>query len=225
MSDSLWPPWIAAHQVSLSITNSQRLLKLMSIESVMPSNNLIPYHSLLVLLQSFTASGSFPMSQLFASCGQRHKKHHVPRGTRNDKGATSLREVVVYGKLSSFQFSNSVMSDSLWPPWTAAHQVSLSITNSQRLLKLMSIESVMPSNNLIPYHSLLVLPSIIHSFRIFSNESVVCIMWPEYWSFSFSIRPFNEYSGLISFRNDRFDLLAVWKIPAPCSVESSNSQI
>ena len=94
-------------------------------------------------------------------------------------------------------------------PWTAAHQASLSITNSQSLLKLMSIESVMPSNQLILCRPLLLLPSILPSIRVFSNESVLPIRWPEYWSFSFSISPFNEYSGLISFRIDCFNLLAV----------------
>ena len=83
-------------------------------------------------------------------------------------------------------------------PWTAAHQASLSITNSQSLPKLMSIESVMPSNHLILCRPLLLLPSIFPSIRVFSNESVLCIRWPKYWSFSFSISPSNEYSGLIS---------------------------
>ena len=93
--------------------------------------------------------------------------------------------------------------------WTAAHQASLSITNSRSLLKLMSIESVMPSNHLILYHPLLLLPSIFPSIRVFSKESVLCIRWPKYWSFSCNISPFNEYSGLISFRMDWFDLLVV----------------
>ena len=92
--------------------------------------------------------------------------------------------------------------------WTAARQASLSITNSRNLLKLMSIESVMPSNHLILCHRLL-LPSIFPSIRVFSNESVLCIRWPEYWSFSFSISPSNEHSGLLSFRMDWLDLLAV----------------
>ena len=94
-------------------------------------------------------------------------------------------------------------------PWTAACQPSLSITNSRSLLKLMSTESVMPSNHLILCHSLLLLPSIIPSIRVFSNELVLHIRWPKYWSFSFSISPSNKYSGLISFRIDWFDLLAV----------------
>ena len=83
-------------------------------------------------------------------------------------------------------------------PWTAARQASLSITNSQSLLKLLSIESVMPSNHLILCHPLLLLPSIFPRIRVFSNESVLCIKWPTYWSFSFSISPSNEFSGLIS---------------------------
>ena len=92
-------------------------------------------------------------------------------------------------------------------PWTTAHQASLSITNAQSLLKLMSVESVMPSNHLILCHPLL-LPSIFPSIRLFSNESVLCIRWLKYWSFSFSISPFNEYSGLISFRINWVDFLA-----------------
>ena len=99
------------------------------------------------------------------------------------------------------------MSDSA-TPWTAAHQASMSITNSQSLFKLMSIKSVMPSNHLILCHPLL-LPSIFPSIRGFFSESVLCITWSKYWSFSFSISPSNEYSGLISFRIDWFDLLAV----------------
>ena len=94
-------------------------------------------------------------------------------------------------------------------PRTAAHQASLSITISESLLKLMSIESVMPSNHLILCRPLLLLPSIFPSIRVFSNESALHIRWPKYWSFSFSISPSTEYSGLISFRIDWFDLLAV----------------
>ena len=94
-------------------------------------------------------------------------------------------------------------------PWTAARQASLSTTNSRSLLKLMSIELVMPSNHLILCHPLLLLPSIFPSKRVFSNESVLHIRWPKDWSFSFSISPSNEYLGLISFRIDWLDLLAV----------------
>ena len=94
-------------------------------------------------------------------------------------------------------------------PWTAARQASLSITNLQSLLKLMSIKSVMPSNHLILCQPLLLLPSIFPSIRVFSNESALRIRWPKYWSFSFSISLSNEYSRLISFRMDWLDLLAV----------------
>ena len=94
-------------------------------------------------------------------------------------------------------------------PWTTARQASLSITNSWTMLKLMSIESVMPSNHLILCHPLFLPPSIFPSIRVFSSESVLCIRWPKYWSFSFNISPSNEYSGLISFRMDWLDLLAV----------------
>ena len=94
-------------------------------------------------------------------------------------------------------------------PWTAACQSSLFFVISQTLLKLMSLGPVMPSNHLILCRTLLLPSSIFISIRVFSNESALCIRWPKYWSFSFSISPFNEYSVLISFKNDRFDLLAV----------------
>ena len=103
-------------------------------------------------------------------------------------------------------FSHLFVSDSLWTAWTAARQASLS--NYQSLLKLMSIGSVMTSNHLVLCHPLL-LPSVFPSIRVFSSESVLHIRWPKFWSFSFSISPFSEYSGLVSFRIDWFDLLAV----------------
>ena len=109
--------------------------------------------------------------------------------------------------LSTMLFSHAVMSNSV-TPWTAARQASLSITISWSLLKLMSIELVMPSNHLILCHPIL-LPSIFPSIRVFSNESVLRIRWPKYWNFSFNISPSNEYSGPISFRMDWLDLLAV----------------
>ena len=102
-------------------------------------------------------------------------------------------------------------------PWTAACQASLCITNSQSLLKLMSITSVMPSNLLILSLPLLLLPSIFPSIRIYSNESVLRIRWPKYWSFSFSISPSNEYSGLICFRTDWFG--------SPCSPKDSQESL
>ena len=111
------------------------------------------------------------------------------------------------GKFSSVQSLSRVQL--FVTPWTAAHQASLSITNSRSSLKLMSIESVMPSNHLILCCPLLLLSSIFPSIRVFSNESVLCIRLPKYWSFSFNISPSNQYSGLISFRMDWLDLLTV----------------
>ena len=111
---------------------------------------------------------------------------------------------------SSVQFICSVTSDSLRPRGLQHARNSLSITNLQILLKLMFFKSVMPSNHLILCHPLLLLPSILLSIRVFSNKSVLCIRWPKYWSFSFSISPSNEYLGLISFRMDWFDLLIVY---------------
>ena len=111
---------------------------------------------------------------------------------------------------SSVQFSRSVVSDSFETPWIAAHQA---ITNSQSLPKLMSVESVMPSSHLILCHPLLLLSSVFPSIRVFLNESVLHIRWPKYWSFSFSISPSSEYSGLISFR--------VGLVGSPCSPRDS----
>ena len=108
----------------------------------------------------------------------------------------------------SSSFIRSVMSDSV-TPWTAAHQASLSFTVSQSLLKLMSIESVMAYSGFVLCCPLLLLPSIFPSIKVFSNESALCIRWPKYWSFSFSIISAKEYSGLISFRIDWLDLLAI----------------
>ena len=112
-------------------------------------------------------------------------------------------------RLSSVQFSSvAQLSPTLCIPMDCStHQASLSITNFHSLLKLMSIESVMPSNHLIFCHPLLLLPSIFPKIRVFSNESVLCIRWPKYWSFSFSISPSDEYSGLISFQMDWLNLL------------------
>ena len=107
---------------------------------------------------------------------------------------------------NSVQFSCSVMSDSV-TPWTAACQASLSISNSRSPPKPMPIDSVMPSNHLILWHPLLLLPSIFPSIRVFSSESALCIRWPKYWSFSFSISPSNEHPGLISFRMDSLQSL------------------
>ena len=111
-----------------------------------------------------------------------------------------------------YQFSSVQSLSSVWlfvSPWTAAHQASLSINHSWSLLELMSIESVMPSNHLILCHPLLLSPWIFPSIRVFPNESVLCIRWRKYWSFSFSISSSDEYSGVISFRMDWLDLLAI----------------
>ena len=127
-------------------------------------------------------------------------------------GTTSARSTVdeQLGQiLLSVQFSHSRHVQLFATAWTAARQASLSITNSQSLLKLMSIELVMPSNHLILCHPLLFIPSIFPSIRVLSKESVLHIRGPNYWSFSFSISPSNEYSGMISFRMDWLDLLAV----------------
>ena len=121
---------------------------------------------------------------------------------------------------ASVQFS-SVQFSSVWlfaTPWTVAHQASLSITNSWSLLKLTSIELVMPSNHLILCPLLQLLPSIFSSIRVFSNMWVLCIRWPKYWNFSFSISPSNEYSGLILFRMDWFDFLTVQRIQESSSI-------
>ena len=124
-----------------------------------------------------------------------------------DHGVTKDWSWLSNGAYSSVQFSRSAVSGSA-TPWTAARQASLAITNSQSLLKLMSVESVMPSNHPILRH-LLLPPSIFPSIRVFSNESALCIRWPKYWRFSFNISPSNEHPGLISFRMDWLDLLAV----------------
>ena len=139
------------HTRLLSFTVSWSLLKLMSIESVMPSNHLILHIPFSSCFQSFPESGSFPMSWLLTS--------------------VQFSLVLFLSRVQLFV-----------TPWTAALQASLSITNSWSLLKLMSIESVMPSNHLILCHPLLLLPSIFPSIRVFSNESVLRIKWPKYWS-------------------------------------------
>ena len=125
----------------------------------------------------------------------------------------SIRKLLeIINQFSKVHFTSIQSISRVWlfaTPWTAARQASLSITNSRSLPKLMFIESVMPSNHLNLCHPLLLLPSIFPSIRIFSNESVLCIMWSKYWSFSFNISPSNEHLGLISLRMDWLDLLAV----------------
>ena len=145
----------------------------------------------------------------------------MPAYFKNSAMATGLEKVSFHSnpkerqcqgmlKLSSVQLLSHVRLFAT--PWTAAHQASLFLTNSWNLFKLMSIESVMPSNHLILCHPLLLLPSIFPSIRVFSNEWALLIKWPKYWSSSFSISPSSEYSGLISFRIDWLDLLAVQRM-------------
>ena len=149
---------------------------------------------------------------------QQYMNHELPdvqAGFRKGRGTRDQTANIhcIIKKAREFQKNISVQSLShvrlVVTPWTAACQAFLSITNSWSLLKLMSIESVMPSNHLILCHPLLRLPSISPSIRVFSNESVLPIRWPNYLSFSFNISPSNEYSGLISFKMDWLDLLAV----------------
>ena len=133
---------------------------------------------------------------------EKHKTAEIPSLGCPARGSVFL--VLLSGLVSSVQFSCSVVT-----PWTAACQASPSITKSRSLPKLMFIEPVMPSNHLILCHPLLLLPSIFASIRVFSDESDLRIRWPKYWSFSFSISPPSEHPGLISFRMDWLDLLAV----------------
>ena len=130
------------------------------------------------------------------------------QGTKDQPNLEGREEELFFvgNQFSSVQFSSVIQSCLTVTPWTAAHQASLSITNSQSLLKFTSIKSVIPSNHLILCHPLLLLPSIFPGIRVFSNESILHIRWPKYWSFSFS--PSNEYSGLISFKIGWLDLLA-----------------
>ena len=123
---------------------------------------------------------------------------------------------------SPIQFSSVQLLSHVWlfaTPWTAARQASLSITNSRSSPKLMSIESVMPSSHLILCHPLLLLPSIPPSIRVFSNESTLRMRWPKYWSFSFSISPSKEHSGLISFRMDWLDILGLSRVFSNTTVQ------
>ena len=138
-------------------------------------------------------------------------ENHVIKGTWAERKAQpEVIRKLWPNRCSSAQFSSVAQScPTFVTPSTAAHQASLSITNSQNLLKLMSIELVMPSNYLTFCYPLLPLPSIFPSIRVFSKESVLHNKWPKYWSFSFNISPFNEYSGLISFGMDWLDLLIV----------------
>ena len=246
-------PWTAAHQASLSFTITQSLLKLMSIELVMPSNHLILGHMLLLLSSifptikvfsnesavcitwpnywsfSFSISPSNEYSELISfridwldllavqGTFKSLLQHHNSKASIPFKCSVffmvqllhlymTTEKTIVVGYLLSH----------VWlfvTPWTAAlqdcSQASLSFTISRNLLKLMSIELVMPFHHLIFSCPLLLLSSIFPRIKVFSSELALCTRWPKYWSFSFSISPFSEYSGLISFKIDWFDFLPV----------------
>ena len=175
-----------------------------------------PFHlrpgSLLMLTQGWDQNCLYILPP--SSAATKTKSRNFPGGpvvktpAANARGMGSIPSQGTKISYATVQFSCPVISDSLWPQDSAC-QASLSINNSRRLLKLMSIKSVMPSNHLILCHPLLPPPSIFPSIRVFSNELLLPRRWPKYWSFSFSISPSNEYSGLISFRMDWLDLLAV----------------
>ena len=187
-------PWTAACQAPLSTTISWSLFIFTSIESTMLSNHLILCCPLLLL------TSIYPSIRVFSS-----ELAVRIRWPKSWSFSFSLLYGLTLTSVHDYQLSavQSLSHVRLFAtPWTAARQASLSITNSRSLFKLMSIELVMPSNHLILCHPLLLLPSIFPSIRGFSNESVLCIRWPKYWTFSFSISPSNEYSGLSSFRMD-----------------------
>ena len=233
-------PRTAAHEASMSLTISRSLLKLMSIESVMPSSHLILCHRLPLLPSVFpnirvlSSESAFCIRRLkywgfsFSISPSSEYLGWFPLGLT---GMISLlsKGLSVFSSTTIWKHQFFVAQPSLWPNshigtcvavqllscvwffatlWTVARQASLSFTISQSLVKLTSIELVMPSNHLILCHPLL-LPSIIPSIRVFSKESALPIRWSKYWSFSFSISPSNEHPGLISFRMDWLDLLEV----------------
>ena len=154
-----------------------------------------PIHLLLAESMKYATSLAFKVTVVCIAC---------PRRSHTNSGSPTLLLMAPFQSVQPLSCAPLLVT-----PWPAARQASLSITNSRSLLKLMSIKSLMPFNHLILCCPLLLLPSIFPSIRIFSNESVLCIRWPKYWSFSFSISPSNEYSGLISFKMDWLDLLAV----------------
>ena len=187
MSDSLWPPWTVALQAPLSMGFSRQ-----------------EYWS--GVTRPFSTGSSWPRDRTRVSCVScvgRHVLYHWCHvgSLKICLTAINIGRMLTMCQASCFAAVQWLRRVQLFAtPWTAAHQASLYFTISWGLLKLMSIESVMPSNHLILCHPLLLPPSIFPSIRVFSNESAVCIRWPKYWSFSFSVSPSNEYSGLISFR-------------------------
>ena len=198
----------------------------MSVASVMLSNHLILSRTLLLLPSIFPSSRVFSSELILCIRWPKYWSFSFSISLSNEcSGLISFRmdwldllsvQRTLKSLLQQHSSKASILRHSEFfivqlfvTQWTAPYQASLSITNSQSLLKLMSIESVMPSNHLILCRPLLLPSSIFPSFRVFSNESVLHIRCPKYWSFSFSISPSNEYSGLISFRMDWLDLLAV----------------
>ena len=156
--------------------------------------------------KSWTRLSDFTFT--FHSLFYKFKLQKIPKVTHNKKNANSYYEILIL----SYQFSSVQSLSHVWlfaTPWTAARQASLSITNSRSLPQLTSIESVMPSNHLILCCPFLLLPSIFANVKVFANESALHIRWPKYWSFSFNISPSSEHPGLISFRMDWLDLLAI----------------
>ena len=167
----------------------------------------------------------------FLPPGRVHRKLEttVSMETKDSLGpcSTICFFIILYIYIYIYQFSSVQLLSCVRLfviPWTAARQASMSISNSQSLLKLMSIKSLMPSNRLILCHPLLLPSSIFPTIRVFSNESALCIRWPKYWSYSFNISLSNEYSGLISFSADWFDLSSQESPPAP-QFKSSNSSV
>ena len=183
----------------------------MSIILVMPSNHLIFCHPLFLLPSIFPSIRVFCNESVLCIRWPKYWSFSFSISPSNEySGLIFFR--MDWLDLFEIQFHSVQSLSHVWlfvTPWTVVHQASLSITNSWSLLKLMSIESMMPSNHLIQCLPLLLPPSIFPSIRVFSSESVLCISWPKYWSFSCSISPSSEYSGLISFRMDWLDLLAV----------------
>ena len=183
----------------------------MSIILVMPSNHLIFCHPLFLLPSIFPSIRVFCNESVLCIRWPKYWSFSFSISPSNEySGLIFFR--MDWLDLFEIQFHSVQSLSHVWlfvTTWTVVHQASLSITNSWSLLKLMSIESMMPSNHLIQCLPLLLPPSIFPSIRVFSSESVLCISWPKYWSFSCSISPSSEYSGLISFRMDWLDLLAV----------------
>ena len=163
------------------------------------------------------------LAQFAVRCALPHRRSESPVCATDNKPSCVLHLLGWF--IGSRGFSSLERRPEFWVLQTSAHQASLSLTNSWRLLKLMSIESVMPSNHLVLCHPLLLLPSIFPSIRVFSKELDLSVKWSKYWSFSLSISPSNEYSGLISFRMDWFDLAVQETLKSLLQHHSSKTSI